>query len=227
MSQENKFCPQCGQELSVESKFCPECGHAFAAGNEEAQPVAEEKQAVQQAQRTTSQPSTATQSSKKFPLPVALLVGFIALLLVGGYFLFFNSELQGTWVATHGSDTYNMEISRDDSVEWTIDAAGAVEIEMHFDLDYNESTEQYDMEEIHYLSMSVPTSELRDIEYEEFSSAGFEYEESGGRTTFYTENITDDVINDFLPGFPSISFEKAEDIIIGYADGDPLEFHPE
>lgn len=218
MSEEKKFCPECGKQLNKEDNFCPDCGHSFATTNENNQNHPEET--TNTVSQRVEQPSTSTKPSKKFALPIGILVGVVVLLLVGGYFLFFNSELQGTWVATHGSDTYNMEISRDDS-------AGAVQIEMHFDIDYNESTEQYDMEEINYVSLSGPTSELRDIEYEEFSAAGFEYEESGGRTTFYTDNVTDEVMNDVLPGFPSISFEKVDDYIIGYADGDPLEFHPE
>lgn len=227
MGQEKKYCPECGHELSMETKFCSECGYSFVekAEAKDSQQVDRQDQPVvhRREQQSTSTASTAKTSK----MPLALFGGLVVLLAVGAYFFFFNSELHGTWVATHGSDTYNMEVSRDGSVEWVIDSAGAVEIEMHFDTEYNDSTEVHEMNDIHYVAVSGPTAEIRDIDYEEFTVAGFEYEESGGRTRFYTENVTSDVMEYFFYGFPSISFERVDDRIIGYADGDPLEFYQE
>ena len=111
MSNDNKFCPNCGEQLKATAKFCTSCGFNF---EENATPAG----ATQQAPQTTTQTKSGEGIQallKRKEVKIGLIV---AAVLALAYFFIGGLDIAGTYVSDYG-DT--VKISRNGKVTATQD----------------------------------------------------------------------------------------------------------
>ena len=106
MSNDNKFCPNCGEQLKATAKFCTSCGFNF---EENATPAG----ATQQAPQTTTQTKSGEGIQallKRKEVKIGLIV---AAVLALAYFFIGGLDIAGTYVSDSGE---TVKISRNGKV---------------------------------------------------------------------------------------------------------------
>ena len=106
MSNDNKFCPNCGEQLKSTAKFCTSCGFNF---EENATPAG----ATQQAPQTTTQTKSGEGIQallKRKEVKIGLIV---AAVLALAYFFIGGLDIAGTYVSDSGE---TVKISRNGKV---------------------------------------------------------------------------------------------------------------
>lgn len=111
MSNDNKFCPNCGEQLKATAKFCTSCGFNF----EENTPPAAATQPESQATKQTTSGEGIQGLLKRKEVQIGLIV---AAVLALAYFFIGGIDIAGTYVSDYG-DT--VKISRNGKVTATLD----------------------------------------------------------------------------------------------------------
>ena len=111
MSNDNKFCPNCGEQLKATAKFCTACGFNF----EENTPPAAATQPESQATKQTTSGEGIQALLKRKEVKIGLIV---AAVLALAYFFIGGLDIAGTYVSDSGE---TVKISRNGKVTATQD----------------------------------------------------------------------------------------------------------
>ena len=106
MSNDNKFCPNCGEQLKATAKFCTACGFNF----EENTPPAAATQPESQATKQTTSGEGIQGLLKRKEVQIGLIV---AAVLALAYFFIGGLDIAGTYVSDSGE---TVKISRNGKV---------------------------------------------------------------------------------------------------------------
>ena len=112
MSNDNKFCPNCGEQLKATAKFCTACGFNF---EENTAPTAGTQPEQPQVTKQTTSGEGIQGLLKRKEVQIGLIV---AAVLALAYFFIGGIDIAGTYVSDYG-DT--VKISRNGKVTATQD----------------------------------------------------------------------------------------------------------